>query len=255
MEFDPTYNTLMAVGVGLSLVLLAALGRRFVSGSPVHRQAWAAPFLAVGAILTFLGGVMTVTWPLTGPVAFDNIVFGEPTLACGVLLLAGGFLLGSDRFWRKSDTGAVAGYAPESISTESWARLSTLFQPLSWFAFVMGLALVSIAFVGPFFTPWEAPPTEPISGEFANVEWLENSFISLLYLVIAVGCLLLPFALSRTLERAKGLLRVIGIAWAISGIVLTLFGSMNFYTHIGLTINTYEESQQQTDAEATIPSE
>src|SRR5688500_13889582 len=160
---DPVYNTLMAVPAGLALVMLAVMGRRLGRGESVHRQAWATAFGTLGFVLTALGLHMTLTWPLTGPTAFDNIVFGEPSLALGVILIAGSFLLGSDRFWR--DTPSAD--APAEVTAKSWPRLATLLQPLSWFGAVMGLALIAIAFVGPFFTPWEAPPQEPISGEFA----------------------------------------------------------------------------------------
>jgi uncharacterized membrane protein len=247
---DPVYNTLMAVPAGLALVMLAVMGRRLGRGESIHRHAWATAFGALGFVLTGLGLHMTLTWPLSGPTAFDNIVFGEPSLALGVLLIAGAFLLGSDRFWREAPDAA----APAEVNAKSWPRLATLLQPLSWFGAVMGLALIAIAFVGPFFTPWEAPPHEPISGEFADVEWLENSFISLMYAAIGVGAILVPFALARTsFDRARRLLKPIGTIFAITGTIWVLFGAMNYYTHTGLTINTYEQqqqSQQQTQVQS-----
>jgi uncharacterized membrane protein len=242
MPQDPVYNTLMAIPAGLALVMLAVMGRRLASGGAIHRHAWAVAFATLGSVLTVLGAHMTLTWPLSGPTAFDNIAFGEPSLALGVILIAGSFLLGYDRFWR----GTAQETAPAELTAQSWPRLATLLQPLSWFGAAMGLALIAVAFVGPFFTPWEAPPQEPISGEFADVEWLENAFIALMYAGIGVAALLLPFALApRSIEKARGLLRTVGTLFAITGTVWVLFGAMNYYTHIGLTINTYEEQQQQ----------
>jgi uncharacterized membrane protein len=239
---DPVYNTLMAIPAGLALVMLAVMGRRLVSGSSIHRYAWAAAYGALGFILTLLGAVMTLTWPLTGPTAFDNIAFGEPSLAFGVILIVGALLLGVDRFWREG----AAGEAPVEITKTEWPRLATLLQPLSWFGAAMGLALIAIAFVGPFFGPWEAPPQEPISGEFADYPWLENTFIALMYAGIGIGAVLVPFALApRSLDRARGLLRATGALFAVTGTIWVLFGAMNYYTHIGLTINTYEEQQAQ----------
>jgi uncharacterized membrane protein len=242
VQQDPVYNTLMAIPAGLALVMLAGLGYRLARGGSIHRTAWAIAFAVLGSILTFLGAVMTVTWPLSGPTAFDNIAFGEPSLAMGVILIAGAVLLGADRFWRDAETGV----APAEITADSWPRLATLVQPLSWFGAAMGLALIAIAFVGPVYGPWEAPPQEPISGEFADYPWLENTFIALLYAGMGTGAVLVPFALApRAIERARGRLRTIGVLFAITGAIWIAFGAMNYYTHIGLTINTYEAQQQQ----------
>ena len=239
---DPVYNTLMAIPAGLALVMLALMGRRLAHGQTIHRYAWAAAYGALGFILTLLGAVMTLTWPLSGPTAFDNIAFGEPSLAFGVILLVGSLLLAVDKFWREDPVGDT----PVEITRQAWPRLATLLQPLSWFGAAMGLALVAIAFVGPFFGPWEAPPHEPISGEFADYPWLENAFIALMYAGMGLGAVLVPFALApRSLDKARGLLKIIGTLFAVTGAVWVLFGAMNYYTHIGLTINTYEQQQAQ----------
>lgn len=242
---DPTYNTLMSVGAGVALLLLVALGYRLSKGRSVHRQSWAVALAMIGVIQFLLGLHMSLTWPLSGPTAFDNIVFGEPVLALGALLVAGAFLLGNERSWRGApgQVGDSVVGAPDEITAESWPHLAKLLQPLSWFGAAMGLALIAIVFVGPVYSPWEAPPQEPISGEFGDVEWLENTFIAALYALTGIGAILLPFAfMRRTLSRAGGLLKTIGACWAIAGAVFVVFGAMNYYTHVGLTINTYEES-------------
>ena len=245
MAQDPVYNTLMAVPAGLALVMIVLLGRTLARGGSINRHAWAVAFGALGSILTLLGAHMTLTWPLSGPTAFDNIVFGEPSLALGVMLLAGAFLLGRDRFWR----AAPGEPAPDELTGASWARLSTLLQPLSWFGAAMGLGLIAIAFLGPFFGPWEAPPQEPISGEFADVPWLENWFIAFMYAGIGVAAVLLPFALARrSIDKSRGLLKTIGALWAVTGVIWVLFGAMNYYTHSGLTINMHEQAQQEQQA-------
>ena len=267
-EPDPTYNTIMAVSVGLGLVMLALLGYRLASGGTVRRRGWAVAFAVLGGILVLTGGHMTLTWPLSGPTAFDNIAFGETSLGMGAILLGVAFLIGSDRSWRllgdrtapppATTAEAAADVVPDELTAAHWPRLASLLQPLSWFGAVMGLALIAIAFVGPIYEPWEAPPQEPISGEFTDVEWLENWFLALLYAGVGVGAILTPFALARrTIGGARGLLRVIAALFAITGIVWTLFGAMNYYTHIGLTINTYEEqsaAQQAQEQQQDEPS-
>ena len=249
---DPVYNTIMAVSAGLGLVLIVALGLRLARGRMIDRHGWAAVFMVLGALLALTGAVMTLTWPLSGPTAFDNIAFGEPSLAMGVLLIAGSVLLGGDRFWREA-----AGVEPERrIGRAQWGRLRDLLQPLSWFGLVMGFALLAIALVGPIYEPWEAPPQEPISGEFGDTPILENTFLAILYALTGIGAILLPFALGReSLERAAGLLKAIGACWLIAGVVWTGFGCLNYYTHIGLTINTYNEEQAESEERAgEVPS-
>jgi len=51
-------------------------------------------FAVSGFILTLLGGAMTLTWPLSKVgFPFDDIIFGEPSPAFGVMLLAGAIIL------------------------------------------------------------------------------------------------------------------------------------------------------------------
>jgi len=250
---DPTYNTLMAVSAGLGLVLISVLFIRLDRGLTINRHGWAAVFVVLGAVLTITGAHMSLTWPLSGPTAFDNIAFGEPSLAMGLLLIAGAVLLGGDRFWRD---GTQIDQQDSRISATSWPRLRALLQPLSWFGLVMGFALIAIAFVGPVYEPWEAPPQEPISGEFADQPVLENTFLAILYALTGVGAILLPFALGReSLRRATGLLKGVAACWLVAGLVWTGFGVMNYYTHIGLTINTYKEEKAQEEAEPPAANE
>lgn len=250
---DPTYNTLMAVSAGLGLVLIVALGYQLARGHSVDRHGWAAVFMVLGALLTLTGAVMTLTWPLSGPTAFDNIAFGEPSLAMGALLIAGAVLLGGDRFWRLS-ASAPAGALESRIGRAQWPRLRELLAPLSWFGLVMGLALIAIAVVGPVYEPWEAPPQEPISGEFGDTPVLENTFLAILYALTGIGAILLPFALAReSLERAAGLLKAVAACWLIAGLIWVGFGCLNYYTHIGLTINTYKEQASKESAAEEPP--
>ena len=250
--FDPTYNTIMAVSAGLGLVFLVAMVYQLDRGRSVYRPAWAVAFAALGAILVVTGLHMSLTWPLSGPTAFDNIAFGEPSLAMGVMLLAGAWLLGSRRFWPVTTASLTSAIDPSDVAfgdpademtAASWPHLARLLQPLSWFAFVMGFALVGIGIVGIVYQPWEAPPMEPITGEFNGQQWLENGFLAIMYGVTGLGAILLPFALlHRTFSDARAVLRVVGGCWLVTGAIWAAFGTLNYFTHIGLTINTYNAS-------------
>jgi uncharacterized membrane protein len=235
----PVYNTIMAVATGLALVLLVAMASEIARGRWILREAWAGVFIALGAVLAVTGGVMTLTWPLKSPLQFDNIVFGEPCLAFGVMLLVGGYLLGSRRLWA-DDTGGVASVAVATTGAvrDFWLRLSALVQPLSWFAAAMGLGLFGIAAAGFYYKLFAAPPTEPLSGRFSNHPLVEASFISTVYTVTGIGCVLLPFALLRRRElRQDWVWLVIGVCWGIAGIIWIAFGALNYFTHIGLVVN------------------
>jgi hypothetical protein len=118
--------------------------------------------------MTFLGAVMTVTSPLkrVAPNCCqqDNIIFGEPILAYGVMLLAASYLLWwTSLRWSLEHAGAGGTSRADGIADKEFlGRLVVALQPLSWFVFASGLALVVLAFAGVRFKLYAAPPTEPI---------------------------------------------------------------------------------------------
>ncbi len=238
----PEYNTLMALSAAISLLLIVQLGWRLLNGKPIVPTGWVAVFTALGAVMAFLGGVMTVTWPLkeVAPNCCqqDNIIFGEPILGFGVVLLTAAYLLWrTNRWWSAHQAAGSSGQiavrvAPDDpIADEEFtAKLAVVLQPLSWFVFALGLALISIAFAGVRFKLYAAPPSEPISGVASGHPYVEAIFISILYALMGIGAVLLPFFL-RTMSRT--LAKVIGAAWLISGVVWLFFAAMNYYTHIG----------------------
>lgn len=220
----PTYNTVMAVAVGAALLGLVLLGRALRKDpAEVSAEGWSLAFAVLGFILTATGLHMTLTWPLAaGGFPFDNIIFGETSLAFGALLLAASLYL----WFRAKDAFAQ----PEPL-----AKVFAVARPISIFIFGMGLALIAIAFAGVTFQLFAAPPQEPISGMFAQWPWVEATFMSLLFAIVGVGALAFPFALRSARSR---LWTPIGWLWGIAGVVFVLFGAMNFFTHIGLIVHT-----------------
>ena len=92
---------------------------------------------------------------------------------------------------------------------------------------------------GVVYTLFAAPAEEPISGAFADWPMMEASFIGVLFTMVGLGAVLLPFAVRGTDEGTiSGLFKTIEWLWIISGTIWLLFGAMNFYTHIGLIVNT-----------------
>ncbi|WP_244286036.1 DUF981 domain-containing protein [Cellulosimicrobium cellulans] len=220
----PTYNTVMSVAVGAGLILLVMLGRELLrSPGRVVVEGWSLAFGVLGTILTATGLHMTLTWPLAaGGFPFDNIIFGETSLAFGVLLLAAAFYL-----WTRGRAALERADATE--------HLQAVARPVSVFVLGMGLGLVAIAVAGVTYQLFAAPPEEPISGAFAAYPLVEAIFMSGLIALVGVGAILFPFAVrsGRRVVRT-----VIGWAWGLSGVAFLLFGAMNFFTHIGLIVNT-----------------
>jgi len=222
----PTYNTVMSVAVGVGLVLLVWLGRSLLRDPHgVVAEGWSLAFGVLGLILTTTGLHMTLTWPLAaGGFPFDNIIFGETSLAFGVLLLFASLYL-----WRR---GREALERDDAVD-----HLMAVARPVAVFVLVMGLALIAIAIAGVTYTLFAAPPEEPISGTFADHPMVEATFMSGLIAIVGVGAVLFPFGLRRT-PGAATVRAVIAVLWTIGGIAFALFGAMNFFTHIGLIVHT-----------------
>lgn len=172
---------------------------------------YAPTFFILGALLTGLGGAMSVTHPLTAnpPV---NIVFGEPCLWLGVMLLAAALHL-----WRggKLSVGALKAVSP--------------------LVFSVGLILAFCAAAILRFTLiGAAPAEEPITGLLHDLPLVENTFFVLLYALAAAGALAFPWVISGASEIAWAVMRA---CWSVAGVGFVLFSALNFYTHVGMMIN------------------
>ena len=225
----PTYNTIMSVAVGAGLIGLVMLGRQLLSRpDQVSSEGWALTFGVLGGILTTTGLHMTLTWPLAaGGFPFDNIIFGETSLGFGVLLLGAAFYL-----WKR---GAAALAASKPV--EALARVA---QPITVFIGGLGLSLVAIAVAGIKYQLFAAPAEEPISGEFADYPLVEAIFMSGLIGIVGLGALAFGLLVHRIVTGRETAVwaRITGWLWGVSGVLFLLFGAMNFFTHIGLIVNT-----------------
>ncbi|KGF20937.1 DUF981 domain-containing protein [Corynebacterium tuscaniense] len=223
----PTYNTIMALAVGAGLIAVAMFFRDFRNGKLEGVEGYALTFGALALILFPTGLHMSLTWPLAPDFAFDNIVFGETSLGFSVLLGAAAFFL-----WNKREYYAVG-------SEASFHGAMKTLRPATIFIAGLGLALFGIALAGVVYTLFAAPAEEPISGAFADWPMMEASFLGVLFTMVGLGAVLLPFAVRSTNEDTiSGLFKTIEWLWLISGAIWLLFGAMNFYTHIGLIVNT-----------------
>lgn len=229
----PTYNTIMSLAAGAALLSLVSLGREIQTRKTIHPEGWALNFGVLGFILTLTGAHMTLTWPFAKYFPFDNIIFGEPSLAFGVLLLGVAFYL-----WKRAEVLRV--------SPNLLGEVVAVARPLTFFIVGLGLSLVAIACAGIVFRLFAAPPEEPISGQFAAYPWVEAIFMSGLFGLVGVAALLFPFVL-RQVDSAQttapsGLSNLLGGVMMVAGTAFLLFGALNYFTHIGLIIHTMPKS-------------
>ncbi|WP_183086151.1 DUF981 family protein [Mycetocola tolaasinivorans] len=224
----PTYNTIMSIAAGAGLLLLVLLARELRKKNEAFvAEGWALSAGVLGFILTATGMHMTLTWPFAKYFPFDNIIFGETSLGLGVLLLAASLFL-----WKRGT--AIRDAADPA------AYVAKVSRPLGIFIVGLGLALFGIAFAGVIFQLFAAPPEEPISGAFAEYPMVEAIFMSGLFALVGLGAVLFPFALKTfsTTTVPSVVEKIVGIVWGLAGIAFVLFGAMNFFTHIGLIVNT-----------------
>gem|GEM_PF-764067 len=219
------YNTLIGVTAGLALLLvprawaqLAGL-RMPLQGTARHRfdpAGWAATLAVLGAVLTVLGGAMTLTHPLAAAAAHVDTLFGEPSLLLGVLLLATAWYLARHGDGLDAD------------------RARTALAPAGWVVAGLGLVLAFCAAAIVRFTAiGAAPAAEPVTGLLHNHPAVENTFFAILYGLSALGCLLFPAALA----GHRGAWLLLYWTWTISGAAFTTFSGLNYYTHTGMLIN------------------
>ncbi|MGM5631495.1 DUF981 family protein [Apibacter raozihei] len=172
----PTYNTIMALFSGASLISVAHTGKKMLTGE-VNPKGWSINFFVLGFVLTLTGAHMTLTWPLARYFPFDNIIFGEPVLALGVLNLVLSFL-----FWNKADEILHSIYPLQYICK--------LLSPLKIIFYGLGLMLISISIAGVNFEFFAAPKEEPVSGYFADYPWLEAWGLSSVFFGVGIAAFL-----------------------------------------------------------------
>lgn len=217
------YNELVAVTAGAGLIGFAAFLSQLLRGKRIDSEGWAGFFGVTGLLLLVTGLHTTLTWPFGGGgFEYANIAFGQPAAAFGALLVLAAVYL-----WRHRVL-----FAGE-VEPARQAALASL-KPAGIFVGVVGLGMAALAITFVRFQLGAAPPEEPISGRFGHLPILEALFLGGLWGVIALGALL--FAIALWTDRPH-LLRWAVWAWIVGGVVLALFGAMNFYTHIGMYDN------------------
>jgi hypothetical protein len=221
------YNTIVGLAAGVGLLLVVKLLKQFSNGGKVQPEGFALTFGITGFIQTVLGLTISVMWPYT-KVLHANIMMGEPALAFGVLLVAASFFM-----WRKHEVFASLGGGTEK-SVQASAYLVAVLRPVSVWIFATGLMMASLVVAIVYYQLGHAPPQEPISGYFSD-SWVEPIFLALLWGLILLGALLLPAAIA---NWNRQVINVVRLCWGVAGALLVFFSAMNYFTHIGLLMNT-----------------
>jgi len=224
----PTYNTIMALLTGVALISIGNFGKQLALKSSIKFQGWSINFAVLGSILAITGFHMTLTWPLGNGFPWDNIIFGEPCAALGVILLFVSFYL-----WKNKQQLAT--------SENPLQEIASSFAPLNILFYALGLMLTAIFFAGVQFQFFAAPPQEPISGYFSKWPWLEAWGLSLVFLGIGICSFATPgfFASAQKNNYQPNTIdKLLFAGLKITGWALLLFGALNYYTHIGLILHT-----------------
>lgn len=217
------YNTLTAIAAGAGLVGFAVFLWYLRKGKAIDSEAWAGFFAVVGTLMTALGLHTAMTWPYgEGEFEYANIAFGEPPAAFGVMMLFAAVYM-----WRNRSVF-------ETVTVANVKKIVNALKPVSIFVFVSGLMMLALSISWVRFQLGAAPEIEPISGLFHDMPWVEAGFLGGLWGIVTVGLLLFPWALRNIRGKVAGVVIATLLA---GGVVFSLFGAMNFYTHIGMYTN------------------
>lgn len=216
------YNELVAITAGAGLIGFATFVSYLVRGKKIESEGWASFFGVTGLLLLVTGLHTTLTWPFGGDgFEYANLAFGQPAAGFGALLLFAAVYL-----WRHR--------VDFTAGVEANRQALAAFKPVSIFVGALGLGMAALALSFVRYQLGAAPPQEPISGRFGDMPVLEALFLGGLWGVVALGAIL--FAVALWTERPQ-LLTIAVWAFVIGGVVLLLFGAMNYYTHIGMYYN------------------
>jgi len=224
----------MSITIGVGLLLIVRFMKHLKRSKIGQLEGWSIGFAIPGFILTITGAHMSLKSPLYKiDFLYNNIIFGELSLAFGVLLLAVSILL-----WRKANVFAknnVDYIDSMSISRILMKEAPILLKPLTYFTFALGLALLSIAIASIRLQLFTTLNDDLITSSFTKYPLVEGLFISGFYAITGIGAILLPFTLKQYAKPS--IFKIMITCWKIAGIAFILFGMLNYFTHIGLIVH------------------
>lgn len=224
------YNTVMSTLAGAGLALIGSVMKDLIRGTDLRPKGWAAGFLIVGLPMLATGLHMTLTWPMAPRFAPDNIIFGEPSL------LLGGILVGLAWYFSARSDAILAAEHPTSFIAKDLLGMRFLLLGA-------GMNLIAIAIAAVWWQFFIAPIEEPIAGltEKYNVPWLTNLPVAALFAGIGLIAILVPPVMVRQSmpgDELSGLELYVPDILKYLGLALIALGAFVTLTHIGMVYNT-----------------
>lgn len=223
-------NTIMGLAAGAALLLLVQYARTATTAPPRIRNAWAWTFGMLGVILAVVGFYTTVAWPLIGAA---NIIFGEPALMFGGLLIVGAYIIA--RTPVEESARSVTDHAHNGESTplieEFPDELLVALRPVSYVGALSGLMLILLGWAGGllgtivFRPPSSEFPTGLLAGTGVEIVYMIGT-----YTILGIGAILLPVALHN-----RRYLRWTAYCLAAGGVLILFITMISFVGHVSLS--------------------
>ncbi len=226
-------NTVIGFLAGIALLLLVIFARHAATADRRIRQAWAWVFATLGGTLFVFGFHTTVTWPLLGA---GNLIFGEPSVIFGVILLAAAGIIhqtpleGAEDQTTETTLRSFNPFIVQGVEDIPEELLVAL-QPLAFVSAFTGLMLILLAIGGAALGEivFRPPPNEYPTGMIAGTG-IESIYFIVTYGVLGTGTILLPIALHN-----RSWLRPVAYLFVLAGILLLLITYVSFLGHISLS--------------------
>ncbi len=214
----------MGLAAGAALLLLVQYARIAGTAPPRIKNAWALTFGVLGALLAVVGFQTTVAWPLLGAA---NLIFGEPALLFGILLIAAAYIIARTPIETETDAPETT---PSSID-QFPDRLMVALRPVAYVGALGGLMVILLGWAGGIFgsVVFRPPSAEFPTGLVAGTG-LEIVYMVGTYSILGLGAILLPFAFHR-----RSLLRYTAYLFVAAGLLILFITMISFVGHVTLS--------------------
>ncbi|MFB6136734.1 MAG: DUF981 family protein [Halobacteriaceae archaeon] len=221
-------NTVLGFAAGSALVLLVQYARMAATSPPEIRRAWSWTFGMLGLLLATVGFHTIVAWPLIGA---GNLIFGDPALVGGGLLLAAAFVVARTPVEAAPDDLTDDELGASGSVEDLPAELAVALRPLAWVAAFAGLMVILLGWAGGLFSTYVfRPPASEFPAGLLAGTGLEIVYMVGTYTLLGVGAILFPFSLER-----RSLRRPTAYLFVVSGVLILLITMASFVGHVTLS--------------------